>query len=169
MVKDGTHYVDLKLKALDKYNSRIEKQQDRLLKKLKKQENRLAHKLKKTDSLAYARYRQQTLSFDSIGKISKSDTGSTAEKFSKRKNLSIDSLRGIQSFVQQKSRQAVNVPKSTDSSDCASTNGQPTCSDSTCETTKPDTVSNAEKLSKKKNAACETTKPDTVSKCGEAF
>ena len=57
-VQQGTKYLDLKIKALDKLNDRMEQQQKKLLNKLKKQEKRFANKLKKTDSLAYARYKQ---------------------------------------------------------------------------------------------------------------
>src|SRR5580658_2641058 len=109
-VKEGTHYVSLKLKALDKYNNRIERQQDHLLKKLKKKEKHLAHKLKSSDSLAYARYQHQPLSYDSISKISQSDTGSNSAKISQKKNGTIDSLRGVQSFVNSKSGLSTSDP-----------------------------------------------------------
>jgi hypothetical protein len=110
VAKEGTKYVSLKIKSLDKYNSRIERQQHILIKKLKKKEDHYAKKLKSTDSLAYTKYQKQSLSFDSISKVSKSDTGSTAEKFAQKKNGTIDSLRGIQSFVQSKSGVSANTP-----------------------------------------------------------
>jgi len=107
----GTRYIDLKIKKLDKYNSRIKKQQDRMLKKLKNKENHLERKLQRTDSLAYAKFKKQTLSYDSISKVSKSDTGSKADSFAKKKNPTIDSLRGVESFVQCKSGQVPSSPE----------------------------------------------------------
>ena len=106
----GTRYVDFKIKKLYKFNSRIEHQQDKLLKKLKKKEKHFEHKIKNTDSLAYARFKKQPLSYDSISKVSKTDTGTNAAKFSKKKNGTIDSLKGVESFVQNKSGLASNAP-----------------------------------------------------------
>ena len=111
VVKQGTRYLNLKTKSINKCNSRVEHQQDHLLKKLKKKETHLAHKLKKTDSLAYARYQQQSSpSYDSIGKLSRNDTSDVANNISIRKNETVDSLRGVQSFVQSKSEQSGNIP-----------------------------------------------------------
>ena len=108
---EGTRYIDLKIKKLDKYNSRIKKQQDRMLKKLTNKEKHLEHKLQRTDSLAYAKFKKQPLSYDSISKLSKSDTGSRADSFAKKKNPTIDSLRGVESFVQNKSGQVPSSPE----------------------------------------------------------
>ena len=114
VVKQGRRYVSLKIKALDKYNSRIERQQDLLIKKLKRKEQRLSNHLKTTDSVAYAKYKQQsTPSFDSISKLSKADTGHTAANFSKRKNVFVDSLQRVTSFVQGNSGLSANVSGAT--------------------------------------------------------
>ena len=112
VVTHGNRYISLKVKSIDKYNSRIEHQQKHLLNKLKRKETHFAHKLKNSDSLAYARYKlQSSPSYDSISKLSKSDTGITAASFSKQKNTSVDSLRGVQSFVQSKSGLSTNAPQ----------------------------------------------------------
>ncbi len=111
-VTQGNRYISFKLKSIDKYNSRIERQQKQLLNKLKIKEKHFEHKLKNSDSLAYAHYKEQkTPSYDSISKLSKSDTGSTAASFSKHKNATVDSLRGVQSFVQSKSGLPANAPQ----------------------------------------------------------
>jgi len=102
-VQQGTKYLDFKINALDKLNNRVEQQQKKLLNKLKKQEKRFASKLKKTDSLAYARYKQQTLTYDSISKLSKADSSTIAAKTLNKKNALTDSLKGVESFIQSKS------------------------------------------------------------------
>jgi len=104
VVKEGTRYIDIKVKALDKYDSRLKHQQEHLLNKLKRKEKHFADKLKNTDSVAYAAYQKDaTISFDSISKLSKDDTGANAKKIAKRKNSAVDSLKRIASFVQNKS------------------------------------------------------------------
>jgi hypothetical protein len=111
VIKNGNHYTVLKVKSLNKYNDRIERQQKHLLAKLKKKEQRFSHKLKSADSVAYARYKQQsTPSYDSIANLSHSDTGATAARFSKQKNCAVDSLRGVENFVQSKSGLSANTP-----------------------------------------------------------
>jgi len=104
VIKEGTRYIDLKVKALDKYDSRLKHQQERLLNKLKRKEKHFANKLKNADSVAYAAYQKDaTISFDSISKLSKDDTGANAVKIGKKKNSAVDSLKGISSFIQSKS------------------------------------------------------------------
>src|ERR1700744_2852308 len=100
--EQSTRYVNLKIKSLDKYDTRLEHQQDHLLKKLQKKENRYRNKLKKTDSAGYVRLQENPMSYDSIRKISKNDTGELAQGVSLRKNKSIDSVRDVQSFLQTK-------------------------------------------------------------------
>lgn len=115
VIKEGTRYVNLKISALDKYNSRMEKQQARLINKLKRKEKHFANRLKANDSLAYEKYKgQATPSFDSISKLSKSDTGVTAAGFSKRKNRLTDSLKGIASFVKSTINDTSISPKTVD-------------------------------------------------------
>ena len=111
-VSQGNLYISFKIKSLDKYNSRVERQQKQLLNKLKRKEKHFVHKLKSSDSSAYAQYKEQkTPSYDSISKLSKSDTGSTAASFSKQRNATVDSLRGVLTFVQSKSGLSANTPQ----------------------------------------------------------
>lgn len=81
----GHHYIDLKIKSLNKLNTRLERQQKYLLKKLKKQEQRFASKLKEKDSLAYARLNHQPLTYDSIEKLSQPDSAMLAKTAVHRK------------------------------------------------------------------------------------
>lgn len=49
----GNKYLSIRIKSLNKYDQRVERQQRNLLKKLSRKENRLAHKLEKTDSAGF--------------------------------------------------------------------------------------------------------------------
>lgn len=99
VVTQGKKYLDINIKSLDKYNHRIERQQQRLLHKLKSKEERFANKLKHTDSAAYVSYQNQQLSYDSIGKLLKPDSSTLATTTKNKTNKIIDSLRGVQAFV----------------------------------------------------------------------
>jgi hypothetical protein len=101
-VAQGKRYISFKIKAVDKYNARLKKEQEKLLKKLKRKEQRLAHKLKSTDSAAYARFQQRKPSYDSIGKMMDADSATMAARAGKRKNSITDSLKGVESFIQVK-------------------------------------------------------------------
>lgn len=102
VITQGNHYVSLKIKSLDKYNTRLQHQQQRLLKKLKRKEGRLLAKLKDKDSLAYARLSHQPLTYDSISKLAEPDSAMLA-KTAIRRNSSVDSLKAINAFLQNKS------------------------------------------------------------------
>ncbi len=98
----GKTYVSLKIKKLDKYNSRCVHEQEKLLKRLKRKETRFSRKLKKSDSAAYARYQAESLSYDSIGKLAASDTSAFITKSLAKRNTELDSLKKISSFVSSK-------------------------------------------------------------------
>lgn len=102
VITQGNRYVSLKIKSLDKYNTRLQHQQRRLLKKLKRKEDHLLAKLKDKDSLAYARLGHQLLSYDSISKLAEPDSAMLA-KTAFRRNPSVDSLKAINTFLQNKS------------------------------------------------------------------
>lgn len=102
LIQQSNRYIDLKAKSLAKLNVRLERQQKRLLKKLTRREQRFAAKLKQKDSVAYDRYSHQRLSYDSIQKLSQPDSAMLA-KTAVRRNTSIDSLKAIQAFIQNKS------------------------------------------------------------------
>lgn len=102
IITQGNRYISLKIKALNKYNAQLERQQQRLLKKLKRKEGRLLAKLKDRDSLAYARLSHQRLTYDSISKLANPDSSMRA-KTAIRRNPSVDSLKAINAFLQNKS------------------------------------------------------------------
>jgi hypothetical protein len=99
VVLEGRRYLDINIRALDKYNQRIERQQQRLLAKLKRKETKLAARLKHSDSAAYVRYQQQSLSYDSIGRMLRPDSATLVSKTKHATNKIIDSLRGVESFI----------------------------------------------------------------------
>lgn len=102
-----SHYIDFKINKLSKYNGRLKRQQTSLLKKLKRKEDHLGSKLKRSDSVSFARFKKQSVSYDSINKIS--DAGNSATRIAKKKNAAIDSLRGVQTFVKDKSGNNGNI------------------------------------------------------------
>lgn len=110
---NGTRYLNIKIHSLEKYNSRIKRQQEHLIKQLKRKEKKLAKKLKHSDSASYAQFHEQRLSYDSIGKIMHRDSVTISTTAAKRHNRTIDSLRMVQSFIQNKSTQlgANNISK----------------------------------------------------------
>lgn len=104
----GRKYISLRTASLEKYHHRLERTQQRLLQKLQRREKRLAQHLQHTDSNAYARLGSQSLSFDSIRKLSRRpDTGVRSSRFRSRSGQrSVDSLKGICQFLQSKAGQA---------------------------------------------------------------
>lgn len=98
----ATRYVDLKVNGIARYNKRIERQQKLILCRLKKKETRFAHKLKRKDSAAYARYVEQSISFDSIKTLSSSDSIDSNSSIAQRNNGKIDSLKKIEAFAAKK-------------------------------------------------------------------
>ncbi|MGN6568842.1 MAG: hypothetical protein ACTHJ0_12860 [Flavipsychrobacter sp.] len=102
VITQGNRYISLKIRSLNKYNTRLEHQQQRLLRKLKRKEDRLLAKLKDKDSLAYARLSHQPLTYDSISKLADPDSAMLA-KTAVRRNPSVDSLKAINAFLQNKS------------------------------------------------------------------
>lgn len=102
---NGTRYLNIKIHSLEKFNSRIKRQQEHLIKQLKRKEKKLAKKLKHSDSASYAQFQEQRLSYDSIGKIMHKDSVTISTTVAKRHNRTIDSLKKVQSFIQNKSTQ----------------------------------------------------------------
>lgn len=99
--KQAGKYVGLKIVSLEKYNQRIARQQQHILSKLRKKEQRFAKKLRKHDSAAYAKYSEQSLSYDSINTLSKTDSGTDYNKIAQKKNGKIDSLKKITGFAEK--------------------------------------------------------------------
>lgn len=95
----SSQYLDSRTSSLDKYLKRSERIQQRLLRRLKKKEEKFRKQLAAKDSLAYKRYLDQPLTYDSIAALSKD----TAALHTRRRglNATIDSLKGIQQFIQK--------------------------------------------------------------------
>jgi hypothetical protein len=101
-------YRDARLASLEKYTERAAGIQQRLLKKLSRKEQRLARKLAKTDTAAYRMYKEQGLTYDSIAKYS-CDTNGLARMPKPRWGV-VDSIKGIQSFIDRQSAALQTVP-----------------------------------------------------------
>ncbi|WP_293299884.1 hypothetical protein [Pedobacter sp. UBA4863] len=98
----GQKYLDVNIRAREKLNKRVAKQQEKLLKKLKRKEEKYLAKLKRKDSVSYVRYQQQPLTYDSIAKLNRKDSAGTLNKYTKRGRSGIDSLKGVKKFLQDK-------------------------------------------------------------------
>jgi len=96
----GKKNLDYNISSLEKCNKRIQRQQERLLQKLSRKEKIYAARLKRKDSAGYARYQQQQVSFDSIGKLNKNR--SAIHSVRAKGSAAIDSLSAIQQFLQTK-------------------------------------------------------------------
>ncbi len=94
-------YLDSRSADLSKYLGHSGKIQQRLLKKLKRKEDKIARKLAAKDSTLYRQYMQQRLSYDSIARLSQ-DTNAL-NRLATRKSSFIDSLKGVQNFIQKQS------------------------------------------------------------------
>jgi len=101
IAQQGRRYIDLKARSLAKLNTHLDRQQKRLLKKLTKREQRFVARLKQKDPAAYERYSRQRPSYDSIQKLLNPDSAMLA-RTAARRNTSIDSLKAIQAFIQNK-------------------------------------------------------------------
>nr|WP_199077084.1 hypothetical protein [Pedobacter sp. ASV19] len=100
-IQYAEQYLDGRTQDLNKYLGRSGKIQQRLLRKLKRKEDKYARQLAVKDSALYRAYTQQGLSYDSIATLSK-DTANL-NRLAKKKNTLVDSLKGVQSFIQNQS------------------------------------------------------------------
>ena len=100
VLTQGKRYLDFNISSLEKYNKRVQRQQERLLQKLSRKEKTYAARLKRKDSAGYARYQQQQLSFDSINKLNKNK--SVILSIRANSSSAIDSLSAVQQFLQPK-------------------------------------------------------------------
>jgi len=99
-VYQGKRYIDLRLKAMEKFNKQAEKQQEKLLRKLQKQEKKFARSLKRKDSAAHAKYQQQQPTFASIRQKNKPDSATLHGKTANKRNGAVDSLKNVSKFVE---------------------------------------------------------------------
>jgi hypothetical protein len=105
-ITNATTYLESRTSALDKYLGHSDKIQQRLLKKLKRKEAKIIKKLAAKDSTLYKQYVSQGISYDSISILSK-------DSAYQRKRITgtgiIDSLKGVQSFIQKQSAKLNSV------------------------------------------------------------
>ncbi len=94
-------YLDSKTSSLDKYLKRSERIQQKLLRRLKKKEARIQQQLAAKDSTLYRQYLNMPLTYDSIAALSQDTT--TLNRGAGKRNTTIDSLKGIQAFIQKQS------------------------------------------------------------------
>jgi len=106
IIQNGKRYLDLNIHTLNRYSQRAIHQQKLLLRKLKKKEERFARQLKQKDSAAYARYKSQSLSYDSISHMLHPDSATLVAKTKRGANKVIDSLKGVQAFIQANAAKA---------------------------------------------------------------
>lgn len=97
--EQASSYLDSRTSALDKYLKRSQRIQQKLLRRLKKQEARMMKQLAAKDSSLYKQYLDMPLTYDSIASLSK-DTAVLNQRTGRR-NATIDSLKGIQQFIQK--------------------------------------------------------------------
>ncbi len=100
-IRTAEQYLESRTSSLDKYLNRSQKIHQRLLKKLKRKEAKLLRRLAAKDSALYYQYINNKLSYDSIAAVS-NDT-SALNRLAQKKSAVIDSLKGIQSFIQDQS------------------------------------------------------------------
>jgi len=112
VIQQGRKYIDFNIRALDRYSHRIEQQQQLFLNRLQKKEQHFARQLKHKDSVAYARYQQNRLSYDSIRHLLHPDSATLVASTRNKINKAVDSLRGVQTFIQGTAAKAgINNPE----------------------------------------------------------
>jgi hypothetical protein len=105
-ITNATTYLESRTSALDKYLGKSDKIQQRLLKRLKRKEAKILKKLAAKDSTLYKQYVGQGISYDSIAILSK-DRNYQQQHLAK--TGIIDSLKGVQSFIQKQSAKLNSV------------------------------------------------------------
>lgn len=115
--KQGNRYIELNLKALEKYSRRVQQEQQKLLTSLSHKEKKLLWKLKKEDSTAYTRLQSNPLSYDSIRILMKADSNTRLAKTRNKADAAVDSLKKVQQFLQSKAAMLNNTLHKTDISD----------------------------------------------------
>lgn len=98
-IASATTYLDSRTKGLEDYLKHSGRIRQRLLRKLKRKEEKIARQLAAKDSALYRQYISQKVSYDSIGRLA-NDTAALA-RLSQKKSKVIDSLRGVQQFLQK--------------------------------------------------------------------
>jgi hypothetical protein len=103
-VYQGKKYIDIRLRAVEKFNKKVEQQQKKLLARLEKKEKKFIKNLKKKDSAAHARIAQDQRSFKSIRKKAKPDSSALYGSTAKKANGTMDSLKKVKNFIQDKKK-----------------------------------------------------------------
>jgi hypothetical protein len=120
-IDNATTYLESRTSALDKYLGRSEKIQQRLLKRLKRKEEKILKRLAAKDSVLYKEYLNRGISYDSIATLSKD---STYQQQRLTKNGIIDSLKGVQNFIQKQSSKLSNITGAADKAGIATPYGK---------------------------------------------
>lgn len=95
-------FINVKLRKINRYVDKESRNTQQLLKKLSRKETRYLRKVKRKDTLAELQM-GKSISFDSISKIAQStDAGKTYKKTQGGFNKTLDSLKGIADFANQK-------------------------------------------------------------------
>ncbi len=96
-IDNAKTYLGLRVSSIEKYTEKTNKLQQRLLKHLQRKEDKMLRKLAKQDSALYKQYIGQHLNYDSIA-VLYSDT--TQRHLTRGNSALIDSLKGVQRFIQ---------------------------------------------------------------------
>lgn len=107
-IQAGDHYLDARTRSTEKYLKHAAHVQQRLLKKLKKREAGMSALLAAKYPDLYAQYAQNKLTYDSLETLSQ-DSAFVHNKGSPHSDKLIDSLKGIQSFIQNQSSKLNSV------------------------------------------------------------
>lgn len=104
-------YLDINIQSQNKLNEKVARQQSKVLGKLKKKEQKLSKRLQRKDSAGYAKYTQNNLTYDSISKIQQ------PVKARHTVNRTVDSLKGVKKFLEDKAHATGDGPSVTDGYD----------------------------------------------------
>lgn len=107
-IDNANTLLESKTASLQKYLNRSNAIQGRLLKRLQRKEQKMLKKLAAKDSVLYFQYiQQQSISYDSISKLS-NDTA-FKQHLATQPNTTIDSLKGLQQFIESQQSKAGSV------------------------------------------------------------
>jgi len=102
MVHAAEVYIQKQYRQHLQYKHKASRAQNRMLRRLERRENRIAARLRRSDSALYAQYQKlNAVDFDSIRKTA-SDTALLKKLAGDKPVKALDSLKKIQSFIQQK-------------------------------------------------------------------
>lgn len=108
IASQGQIFINARLKKMNRYADRETRSTQKLLKKLSRKEARYLNKIKSKDSLADMQL-GKSISYDSIRNLAQNtEAGKTYKKAKNSFNKTIDSLKGIADFTNQKITRAAS-------------------------------------------------------------